>query len=196
MVASSIPTTNLLFIFLFLIPGYFTLRIFIWQGKAPISFDRFDKAILSVLLSALSLSVIVLSYDWQIGLNLANPLAAFSLVQLALGFVLQTTINILVGILSGVIYDYQRDEEVYRPNLWVHTIRSLGKPIQVQVVTKSGAELSGQVKRYDRTQETPSLLLENFQVLKEPSGNKQVDSREGSVYIPAEDVAYIWLKDN
>lgn len=197
MVAEPVPAGRLLFIFLFLIPGYSTVWFFLWVGKPPVSLDSFDKTVISVLFSGISLAVITAGYFY-----IENPVdfdpASLSLFQLALGFLLQVLLNVAMGLLGGVLYDRRRDEdEVYHPNLWVKTVRDEEGVLSVRVETISGNTFSGQVDRYDRTEGTPALLLTNYQeVTTAAGGDEEVESRDGSLYISENDISRIQILDD
>ena len=192
MVEESVPVGRLLFIFLFLIPGYSTVWFFLWKGKPPVSLDNFDKTVISVLFSGISLAIVTVVYIIRKDLGDFEPIG-LSVFHLALGFLFQSGLNATMGIIGGAGYDRWRDEgEVYHPNIWVKTVRDKGALLSVQVETITGKTFSGQVEKYDRTEGTPALLLTNYQeVIGVESEDREVKSREGSLYISENDISRI-----
>lgn len=187
MPAGSIPVSDLLYLFFFIVPGFLTFKLTTFIGKVPVKFDQFDKTAISVTISGLTL---LIPYFLYLQPNTAQ-LEAASLGQLGITFVIDVVIAVVLGIMIGAVYDRcVRAETVYRPELWLNTIQEMDQGVQTTVTTMSGTTIRGPLAQYERLDDSPALLLEDAEIISSQHG----DLDQGKVYIRGEDISQVWFR--
>lgn len=197
MAVDPLSLAQIFYLFLLLVPGFLTLKLILYIGKVPIVLDQFDKTALSLIFSGFSVAILYGSYLYFIGgPTIVNPLATLSDYHLITGYILHLLFTILIGYSLGRLYNWYRGEEVYRSSLWLTTLQRLleedKEPISVEVELKNGERIQGQIAYYERIEGgAPSLLIEGWNEITEGQGQGHVNSRDGAIFVPAENISYV-----
>jgi small nuclear ribonucleoprotein (snRNP)-like protein len=187
----SIPIVYQLF---FLVPGYFTYYLAVRVGRIRADFDRFDKLMISLSASAISVTIVYVAYiiilshtSQQGGFTAPSPLTLpFS--HLALGFGSHVLLTILAGGLIGKAISHNRREDVSWHHPWMKLHQNLGSAPSIKVLMSDGKLVEGELVGYERSHDSQDLRLVNASVQNdgdEPSGE--------DVYLYGDDIVRIWI---
>jgi len=190
-VGVSIPFVYQLF---FLVPGYFTYLLAMRVGKILFDFDRFDKLMLSLSASAVSVTIIyggfvaLQSVNSQKGIVTPSPLnLPFS--YLAIGFVAHVVLTILGGLLIGAAISCRRDEDVAWQHPWIDLQQELGQNSpSVRVIMSDGDIISGELVGVERSHDFQDIRLEDACI-----ENEDCDLHEEEVYLYGKEIVRVWL---
>ena len=188
----SIPIIYQLF---FLVPGYFTYYLAVRVGRIRADFDRFDKLMISLSASAVSVTIVYISYivilrftSQQAGFTAPSPVnLPFS--HIALGFGAHIVLTVIAGYLIGQCISYKREETVSWHHPWMKLHQDSGESApSIKVIMSDGKIISGELVGYERSHNSQDLRLENASVENsddEPSGE--------DVYLYGRDIIRIWI---
>jgi len=159
----NLPVLDLLFAFLFLVPGFLTYRLARHFGKITIQTDSFNKTAYALISSgaAISITWIIASLLFDISLPtlVQVELSVFQLAWFYLGVI---GVSVIQGIVVGLVVDQvlRRDHRDRRERVWTLAFNGAEQPIEARVVTTGGDEIHGYVKSWDSVGHGKDILLQ------------------------------------
>lgn len=187
--------SSIVFAFLFLVPGFLTLVTAFRIGKIQKELDRFDKTAYSLLSSGTSTVILVTIYTIQKGTIPA--VFDLSIFLLSLGFVLHVGICFLLGLGVGISAIIYRDEQAVGDHPWEYFRKNAGDPMAAQLRLDDGQEINGQIVLYERTQNSPDVLVYSPSITNpNGTGNNSSTDIEGTIYVNGKKILYIWDTDD
>lgn len=159
----NLPVLDLLFAFLFLVPGFLTYRIGRYYGKITVQSDSFNKTAYALIASGAAISI-----TWIVATLLFNiPFSALvqaelSVFQLAWFYLGVIGVSCVQGVVVGMTVDrvLRRDHRDMRERVWTLAFNGSNQPIEARVVTTGGDELHGYVQSWDSVGHGKDILLQ------------------------------------
>jgi len=159
----NLPVLDLLFAFLFLVPGFLTYRIARHFGKITVQTDSFNKTAYALISSgaAISITWIIASLLFDISLS-ALVQVELSVFQLAWFYLGVLGVSGIQGIVVGMVVDQvlRRDHRDRRERVWTLAFNGAEQPIEARVVTAGGEEIHGYVQSWDSVGHGKDILLQ------------------------------------
>ena len=151
--------SDILLIVIFLIPGYFSLRIFRYLAYWKEELSEFDISLLSILLSGL----IYISVALLINKQSIDEFKNILLIPTNLVYIISFTL--LIGIIPGFIIKKVKENkhEIFL-NVWEAVLnRSIetNKPTWVLIYTQDNKEYKGYIHMYGNKNESKDITLKN-----------------------------------
>lgn len=175
-----VPTLDIVYTFLFLLPGFLTFKIIAFFKAHPRSYDTFEKTAWSLLMSGISLSIsYILVFGTDIPTTTVNPLQLIDLFGWSL------TAAFLLGISGTVLYKkwIEPDPHTPRSNAWESLDVNAEPPIRISVLTNEGTEIGGKAM-YIGSVTNNDLLLYKPRIIRR--GDKRVvesDENDGTTTV-------------
>jgi len=159
----NLPVLDLLFAFLFLVPGFLTYRIARHFGKITVQTDSFNKTAYALISSgaAISITWIIASLLFDISLS-ALVQVELSVFQLAWFYLGVLGVSGIQGTVVGLVVDQvlRRDHRDRRERVWTLAFNGAEQPIEARVVTAGGEEIHGYVQSWDSVGHGKDILLQ------------------------------------
>ena len=159
----NLPILDLLFAFLFLVPGFLTYRLARHFGKITVQTDSFNKTAYALISSgaAVSITWIVAALVFNILLS-ALVQVDLSVFQLAWFYLGVLGVSGIQGIVVGLVVDQglRRDHQDRRERVWTLSFNGADQPIEARVMTMGGDEIHGYVQSWDSVGHGKDILLQ------------------------------------
>lgn len=157
-----LPVLDLLFAFLFLVPGFLTYRLARHFGKITVQTDSFNKTAYALIASGVAISITwiaaTLLFDISFSALVQVELSLFQSAWFYLGVV---GLSCVQGVLTGIVVDkgLRRDHRDKRKRVWTLAFNGSDQPIEARVVTAGGDEIHGYVQSWDSVGHGKDILL-------------------------------------
>ncbi|WP_135829415.1 MULTISPECIES: DUF6338 family protein [Halobacteriales] len=158
----SLPVLDLLFAFLFLVPGFLTYRLARHFGKITVQTDSFNKTAYALIASGAAISitwiVATLLFDTPFSALIQVELSVFQLAWFYLGVL---GVSGFQGVVVGLAVDrgLRRNHRDMRERVWTLAFNGADQPIEARVVTVGGDEIHGFVQSWDSVGHGKDILL-------------------------------------
>lgn len=158
----NLPVLDLLFAFLFLVPGFLTYRLGRYYGKITVQSDSFNKTAYALIASGAAISITWIAATLLFGLPFSAlvqvELSVFQLAWLYLGVI---GVSCVQGVVIGIAVDrgLRRDHRDKRERVWTLAFNGSDQPIEARVVTAGGDEIHGYVQSWDNVGHGKDILL-------------------------------------
>lgn len=197
MMVLGVDTLDIIFTFLFLVPGFLTFIIAKYLGKITSGFDKFDKTIYTLIASGSAISIFVGGHIMIYGQAPPTEITEDLLWEAAAAYFALIAIASVQGGLIGLGIDYIifSDQDIYRDPVWTLIFADIEEPAEVRVVTQNGHELHGYVDLYDFPHQSKDIFLRFPQLILREDGSivKKV-SIGNSLYIGENSISHIYFE--
>lgn len=164
------PVVDLLFAFLFLVPGFISYRLARHFGKITVQSDSFNKTAYSLVFSGIAISI-----TWVLASTISDVAFtaiindALSPLQWAVVYLGVIGVSAGQGIVLGLVVDrgLRRNHQDSRRRVWTMAFNGAEQPIEARIVTKNGDRLHGFVQSWDSVGHGRDVLLRYPRKLKE-----------------------------
>ncbi|ELZ76293.1 hypothetical protein C454_18389 [Haloferax gibbonsii ATCC 33959] len=157
-----LPVLDLLFAFLFLVPGFLTYRLARHVGKITVQTDSFNKTAYALIASGVAISITWITATLLFGIPFSAlvqvELSVFQSAWFYLGVV---GVSCVQGVVAGLVVDrgLRRDHRDRRKRVWALAFNGSDQPIEARVVTAGGDEIHGYVQSWDSVGHGKDILL-------------------------------------
>ncbi len=198
----TLPTTQTIAILLILVPGYAGIKIFKIVGKVTTTIEKFEKTLLSVIVSTISVSVLYITYAAIISVVERKVkvlvMVPSSIEYFILLFIPHLFISIVIGAILGYLVRtknirYLR-KDITDPSwdYFIKEIHKMKKPVKVRISIKDGADIQGYIGLAGTTNDMRDVLL----VHPEKIEGKSERSDEKYMYIKEDSIRSVSIKDD
>ena len=194
------PIVDLLFSFLFLIPGFLTYRIGRYYGKITVPSDGYNKTVYSLIASGGAIAITSIGVTLLTNVSISTIINTnFTLFQWAVFYFGVIVTSCLQGVIVGLGVDkgLRRTDQNKRERVWTLAFNGAEQPIEVRVVTARGEEVHGYVKLWDSVGHGKDILLQYPRKIVDEQEN--IDSDDGLfigqyVLLSEEDISHIYFE--
>jgi len=194
--ASGSPASSpILYQILFLVPGYFTylLAVKVGRVRSVPNYGRFDKLMFSLTASGTSIAVLHIFYTFATDQGPMILPSQLPFNTLAFGYITHLVLTGVAGALIGCIIRRCRDETLTGKHTWIdlHQDTDETSP-RIRVITSNGHIISGDLYRYERSDNSQDLRLQNAEVKNDPYETADLPDKQ-EVYLYGDKIEYIWF---
>lgn len=189
---------DIVFLFLFLVPGFLSLRTFIHVAKITETYDNIEKLAYILVGSGVSIAIIVLTYSlFSSVVVTVEVIQNFSLSQMSVGYIIHIILTPVLGYIGGRGYNslIEPSERRSRSEAWDITFNDSPEETEVWVKTIDGREIRGLVDWYGTSTGSRDLLLKYPEwVLREENGEiSELINMGEQVFIHEQDISQIYF---
>lgn len=195
---TSFPPLDFVFGLLFLTPGFASFKAYKHFGQVTRSYDRFDKTLITLLSSGISIVIVLFAFSIIEDLAISEiPGLDFSLTVYIFGFVSALMVAGVGGMLFGIYVDRWKYSGVdnRKETTWELTFHNGGEK-EVRVVTSEGSEIHGWIYVKDSEEHGQDMLLRYPELLLRDEDGK-IDEKIGigeSVFISENNLSHVYLE--
>ncbi|MFC6723475.1 DUF6338 family protein [Halobium palmae] len=197
--AVSLPSLSLIYALLILTPGFLALKSYRKFGKITSEIERLDKAIYTIIISGISMSVVILAYSFYSGSTIESVInSSYGVLELSVGFLLMVFISIIMGILAGLYLDewVNRDVDIRTEISWQVVVDALDEPTEVRAVMNNGHEIWGEIQVHDTDPHGQDIFLVYPQrIIRDEKGEIIYETDIGkSVFLSETEISHIYFE--
>ena len=194
----SLPSLSLIYALLVLLPGFLAYKVARRRGKINEEFDRFDKAIYTVIGSGIAFSIAILGYSLVTQTVLEEvSQSEFLLAELGLIYLFMVVFSLILGYVAGYVLDWHLHgkDTVTNETTWQLLTEKKEEPAKVYVVMSNGDEISGYIQMTDSEPHGQDILLEYPEIVSRKDGTNVKEASVGNhVFLSQSDISHIFFE--